>query len=415
LIKQREIQKALSDQDFRARILNITDEVKNEYYKILKTQSMLEAQNEKIIFLSSLLELVNRDVKEQRLLEKDSLEVKARLARAEYKQFKLKNSLATQKERFNKLLGRDVEIPFSVAPISYAAPFAVNVQDAEETALEQRRGFGNTAAMMLTIASPKESDLELELRANNINRVILNARSSVPSANAQRLSFVIPLPSSVDNTALKSVIELLTINLLEDGIASDINQLNGASFIGLDLTPLVNEEILSEYVTTFSKEKLGHSSFHIDAWDPVLIKDPSETKKKLKAVDGDKYSYRDLENITELMAETYQTLQEVSIIERSGTLDQRIYLDYSQDVFASYNITLAKIKSVLSDRKVIIPGGEVEIGRTEVFLYPSGAFNSVEEIGNVVITETQDGTPVYLRDLGEIVRGYQIPPSLLNF
>ncbi|MEK6224339.1 MAG: efflux RND transporter permease subunit, partial [Thermodesulfobacteriales bacterium] len=240
-------------------------------------------------------------------------------------------------------------------------------------------------------------------------------RSSIPSANAQRLSFVVPLPSSVDNTALNKVIELLTINLLEDGIASDINQLNGASFIGLDLTPLVNEEVLYEHITTFSKEKLGHSSFHIDAWDPVLIKDPSETKKKLKAVDGDKYSYRDLENITELMAETFQTLQEVSIIERSGTLDQRIYLDYSQDVFASYNITPAKIKSALSDRNVIIPGGEVEIGPTEVIVYPSGAFNSAEEIGNVVITETQDGTPVYLRDLGEIVRGYQSPPSLLNF
>ncbi len=276
-------------------------------------------------------------------------------------------------------------------------------------------GFGNTAALMLTIASPKESGLELELRASNINRAILNARSSIPSANTERLSFVVPLPSSVDNTALRSVIELLTINLLKDGIASDINQLNGTSFIGLDLTPLVNEEALYEYITTFSKEKLGHSSFHIDAWDPVLIKNPSETQKKLKAVDGDKYSYRDLENIAELMAETFQTLQKVSIIERSGTLDQRIYLDYSQDVFASYNITPAKIKSALSDRNVIIPGGEVEIGPTEVIVYPSGAFNSVEEIGNVVITETQDGTPVYLRDLGEIVRGYQSPPSLLNF
>lgn len=138
LIKQREIQKALYDQDFRASVLNITDEVKNEYYKILKTQSMLEAQNEKIVFLSSLLELVNRDVAQQRLLEKDSLEVQARLARAEYKQFKLKNSLATQKERFNKMLGRDIETPFSVVSVDYAEPFVVNVQEAEELALKQR-------------------------------------------------------------------------------------------------------------------------------------------------------------------------------------------------------------------------------------------------------------------------------------
>ncbi len=74
-----------------------------------------------------------------------------------------------------------------------------------------------------------------------------------------------------------------------------------------------------------------------------------------------------------------------------------------------------KLKSALTNRNVTIPGGEVEIGPTEVIVYPSGAFNSVEEIGNVVITETQDGTPVYLRDLGDIVRGYQDPPSLLNF
>ncbi|MGB2691089.1 MAG: efflux RND transporter permease subunit, partial [Thermodesulfobacteriota bacterium] len=276
-------------------------------------------------------------------------------------------------------------------------------------------GFGNTAALMLTIASPKETDIELELRANNIGKAITDSRSSFPSSDSERLSFVVPLPSSVDNTALNNVIELLTINLLEEGIATEIKQLRGTSFIGLDLTPLVNEEELFDYATTFSKEKLGLTSFHIDAWDPVLITDPGETLEKLKAADGDKYSYRDLENITELMAETFQTLQEVSIIERSGNLDQRIYLDYSQDVFASYNITPAKIKSALTNRNVTIPGGEVEIGPTEVIVYPSGAFNSVEEIGNVVITETQDGTPVYLRDLGDIVRGYQDPPSLLNF
>lgn len=138
LVKQREIQKAVSDQDFRARVLDIADEVKNEYYQILKTQSSLEAQYEKIIFLKSLLELVNRDVEQQRLLERDSLEVQARLARAEYRQFKLENNQATQKERFNKLLGRDIEIPFTVAPVEYAAPFSVNVQEAEEAALEQR-------------------------------------------------------------------------------------------------------------------------------------------------------------------------------------------------------------------------------------------------------------------------------------
>ncbi len=138
LIKQRQIQKALSDQGLKAKVLEIADNVKKEYYNILKSQSTLVALDEKIIFLASLLELVNRDVQQQRLLEKDSLEVQAQLGRVEYKSFKLKNTLATEKERFNKLLGRDIDTPFSVIPIPYAASFTVNVEDAEAQALEQR-------------------------------------------------------------------------------------------------------------------------------------------------------------------------------------------------------------------------------------------------------------------------------------
>ena len=138
LVKQREIQKALSDQDLRANVINIADEVKREYYNILKSQSELLALDEKIVFLTSLLELVNRDVEQERLLEKDSLEVQARLARAEYRHFKLKNTLATQKERFNKILGRDIETPFTVAQVPFAEPFTVNVEDAEDQALAQR-------------------------------------------------------------------------------------------------------------------------------------------------------------------------------------------------------------------------------------------------------------------------------------
>jgi len=277
-------------------------------------------------------------------------------------------------------------------------------------------GFGNTAAMMLTIAIPKENEVELELRAKRIRQAIERARyRESPSNDRERVAFIIALPASVDSGALTNIFELLEESLGQENIARDITLLSGQEFIGLDASPLVDNGEFLSYTSDFSREKLGFSSFHIDAWEPVLIGDPEETEEKLKSVDGDKYSYRELGNITELMTETFQTVQQVSIIERSGTLDQRIYLDYSQDVFASYGITPYKIKNELDSRNVIIPGGEVEVGGTEVIVYPSGEFNSVEEIGNVAITDTAPGVPVYLRDLGDIVRGYQSPPSLLNY
>ena len=46
---------------------------------------------------------------------------------------------------------------------------------------------------------------------------------------------------------------------------------------------------------------------------------------------------------------------------------------------------------------------------------PSGEFKSEREIGDVVVTFSSTGAPVYLRDLFDISRGYESPARYLNF
>ena len=53
-------------------------------------------------------------------------------------------------------------------------------------------------------------------------------------------------------------------------------------------------------------------------------------------------------------------------------------------------------------------GGEIQID-------PSGKFETARAIGNVVVRPSPAGSPVYLRDLVQISRGYQAPPNYLNF
>ncbi len=138
LIKQREIEKAIFSQNLRSKRQDISDRVKKQYYNILKSQSSLKAKEEKIIFLKELDVLVDRYVQTGRALETDSLDVKARLGRVEYEAFVIENTLATEKERLNKLLGRDIDIPFEVAPVAGPSPYIIDVNAAEEEAIEQR-------------------------------------------------------------------------------------------------------------------------------------------------------------------------------------------------------------------------------------------------------------------------------------
>jgi outer membrane protein TolC len=137
-VKQRKVEKSLFGEELRAKQQQVAEDVKKEYYNILKSESELQAEREKIIFLRELYELVNRYVAVGRALESESLEVKARLGKAEYDEFKTKNEMATQKEKLNKLLGRDVETEFNVTPVGSAKPITIDPKEAEEIALEQR-------------------------------------------------------------------------------------------------------------------------------------------------------------------------------------------------------------------------------------------------------------------------------------
>lgn len=137
-IERREVAKKLADQDLRFRRQEISKQVKQQYYGILKTQSALQATEETIVFYTELLRIVVNYVKQQVALEYESLDVQARLASSKHKAFTERNTLTTQKERMNELLGRDIATPFRVSAVSDAPVSAVDPAAAVDQALAQR-------------------------------------------------------------------------------------------------------------------------------------------------------------------------------------------------------------------------------------------------------------------------------------
>ena len=188
----------------------------------------------------------------------------------------------------------------------------------------------------------------------------------------------------------------------------------GPTFVGVDgITDLPDSAILT-HLRRFVEERLRTSELHPDAWQPAIVRDPAGTRTSLLAVAGDKYSHRQLERLTDLMKRTFQTIPQVSKVERLGVLDEQVTLSFSQERLASYGVTLGRLQDVLRARNTALGGGQIEVGSRTVALTPTGEFRSEHEIGGVIVGSSGSGVPLYLRDLVDVSREYKSPPRYLN-
>ena len=276
--------------------------------------------------------------------------------------------------------------------------------------------FGDTAALMLTVASPKADDIEIAARANSVESAIRKARNAKQqNGKGQRITVVDSFPQSISPRAVLDTVYLFQEKARTDGIIRDSEIIQGSGFIGVDGVSEADDSSIQAFIQRFISERLKRSELHPDTWEPAVIRDPGETRAKLAKVAGDKYSYAELDNFSDLIGRTLQGAPEVSKVERRGVLSQTVYLDYSQDRLAAYGLRPADLSKVLSARNIIAPGGTVETGERRVTLIPSGQFDTARSIGDVAVSTTSEGTPVYLRDLAQISRGYQAPAQYLNY
>src|SRR5689334_10801769 len=273
------------------------------------------------------------------------------------------------------------------------------------------KDFGDTAALMLTVASPKADDADIALRAQSIAAAIDRERAG---AAGSRFTLVFNTPVAVQPHLMRTPIEMFLAYIKEKNLAQDIRVIHGDRFVGFDGASDKNEQEILGFVQQFIAERLQSAEFHPDAWPPMVVRDPQEVQAKLKAVAGDKYSYRQMDDYTDLIEKTLKGIPQVSKVSRSGLLNENVFLLYSQERLASYNIQPGTLEDAMKGRNISTSGGQVNVEGKNVTLEPGGEFKSEAEISNVQV-RASNGTMVYVRDLVDVVRGYESPARFQNF
>ncbi len=274
------------------------------------------------------------------------------------------------------------------------------------------KDFGDTASLMLTVASPLEGEVEISLRARQAENAIRSLRAG---RKGDRASLVMVYPNSVPERTIHRNVGHFSAYLTGKGLAKDIHSRVAPGLVVFDMETSLEDARIEEAIDRFIEDNLQASEFNPDIWRPALIRDPEGTVEALTHVTGSKYSFKQLEAYTDEIMRTLQALPEVSRVNRWGVRGEAVYLEFSQERLAAYGIGPLRIKEVLAARNIRLSGGIVESGDKAMLVDPSGEIADETELGGVAVGRARNGSIAYLRDLVEIERGYETPALKRNF
>lgn len=278
--------------------------------------------------------------------------------------------------------------------------------------------FGDTAALMLTVASPPASALEVALRARSIQSAIEKVRSrEARNAPQPRVSIVYAFPPAVSADLVRQSFQALVTLAVRNKALADPHVFQGNGYVGVDASSRLSDDQLRALTTRLVEQRLHRSELHPDAWQPAFIRNPRQTEARLALVAGDEYSYHQLDEFTDLIARNIREAPGVAKVSRKGVLPEAIYLNYSQDRLAQYGLKPSDLKNLLGARNITLPGGVLQVGSKNIIIDPSGKFENPQQIGNVIVGTSSSAahSPIYLRDLVNVSSGYQSPARYLNY
>ena len=137
-VREQELSTDLATQQYRGQRQSIVSSVKQAYYSALQTESALEATQSLVKQYEETDRVATDYLRQESVLKSDSLEAKAKLAQSRYQVVQLRDTLETQKEQLNELLGRDLDTPFRTEQVPPITPSEMDLKTARSTALQQR-------------------------------------------------------------------------------------------------------------------------------------------------------------------------------------------------------------------------------------------------------------------------------------
>lgn len=150
--------------------------------------------------------------------------------------------------------------------------------------------------------------------------------------------------------------------------------------------------------------------------EPTVIDDFGDVYGVLLAVTGEGYSYKELLDYVDYLRRELELVDGVSKVSVSGVQQEQVFIEASLKRMTSLGISPQTLYSLLSNQNTVSSAGAVKIGSEFIQIHPTGEFEDVSQLGDLIITEGGAQGLIYLKDIADVKRGYvEVPSNLVNF
>lgn len=182
----------------------------------------------------------------------------------------------------------------------------------------------------------------------------------------------------------------------------------GMSLITLEFDPSVaTEAALSRVRDSVDK---GKANIPADVDEPI-VKEFSVSGEfpvmVLSLVGSEKVSLSQLQKLGEKIEDILERIPGVLDVKIRGGRDRVMLVEIDPERMHFYEVTLGQIQQVIANTNRNVSAGASEGRTNRIVMRAPGEFQTPEEIYNLVIGASKNGTPVYMRDIATVSYSFE--------
>jgi len=153
-----------------------------------------------------------------------------------------------------------------------------------------------------------------------------------------------------------------------------------------------------------------------DMSPPLVMKfDPSQMPILYYGLTSEVSPINDLKKYAEdVIRPRLEGVDGVALVGVLGGLEEEILVEVDRDKLDLYRVSLLQLVNAIRLENLNLSGGHMDIGSQEYLIRTVGQFATVEDVGNVVVAVSQDGSPIFIKDVARVVPTHVEPRSYVR-